>query len=278
MLELFADKDTFEKSAIGIVVIFIIVGFFFLLLNILDINEDFRLNIPVNIANTLFISALAIPIIFISARIFINTGSLLSLSVGSAMLALCLGSLVKGWLQNLDLMVLVIINEITKLFTSLLFLTGAFLVARGRNRIKSESVNRKMNIVLCYSGVIIVVFLIILLAYKGIIPAYIQHNTDWISVQDILQIATTILFLAASFCCFICVFKYHSDTHFWYFMGLVSFTFGVLFISLSPVEGKLAWDGRISLYIGNRWILKGVIEEYKKIKNSKLDSNKQVLS
>jgi len=127
MLRYFIEKDKLQRFALVVLILIIILGMFFLVLNILDINEEYLLNLPINIFNNIFITALAIPLIYLSVNIFTHTGSPRLLALGAAQMALGIGSLLKGWLPNTSLDILVILYESIVVLTSLIYLVEAIM-------------------------------------------------------------------------------------------------------------------------------------------------------
>ena len=57
----------FKRLALGLALTIIALGIVFLALDIMDIEEDYRLLLPIPLLNTIFIFVIALPIVFIAA-------------------------------------------------------------------------------------------------------------------------------------------------------------------------------------------------------------------
>jgi hypothetical protein len=272
MLRFFSEINGLQRSALGILILIVILGMVLLALNKLDIDEGYRLNLPINIFNAIFITALAIPLIYISVKMFTRTGSIKLLTLGGAQLALGVGSLLKGWLPNASLYVLVIMFESIVILTSLIYLLGAIAVFATPAGIQLNSSQKIKALVLTFTGILIIILLIIFLSFREIIPASISFRENTMSVQNIMQIVSLLFLFSASFICFRVYLKSPGDLSYWYLLGVLALAFGVFFIAQGPVESRIAWTGRASQYFGNICFLLAVIRSYKRdsINNSGL--------
>ncbi len=268
MLRYFIEKDRLQRFALVVLILIIILGMFFLVLNILDINEDYLLNLPINIFNNIFITALAIPLIYLSVNIFTHTGSPRLLALGAAQMALGIGSLLKGWLPNTSLDILVILYESILVLTSLIYLVGAIMVIIRPDNSGLNSRKKIRVVTLSYASILIIISIIVLLVFRGVIPAHIVFRENTVSVQNVMQIISILLLFTASFIFFRISLLAHSDLSHWYFLGVLSLSFGVFFMAQGPVESKIAWAGRASQYFGNICFLIAVIRNYKEIHNN----------
>jgi hypothetical protein len=264
MLRFIRQINRLQRSALGILIFIVILGMVLLGLNILDIDEGYRLNLPINIFNAIFITALAIPLIYFSVKMFTRTGSFKLLTLGGAQLALGVGSLLKGWLPNANLYVLVIMYESIVILTSLIYLLGAIAVFATPAGVQLNSSQKIKALVLTFTGILIIILLIVFLAFREIIPASISFKENTISVQDVMQIVSMLFLFSTSFIYFRVYLKSPADLSYWYFLGVLSLAFGVFFIAQAPVESRIAWTGRASQYFGNICFLLSLARSYKR--------------
>ena len=239
-----------KRAALVAVTAVAILGLFFLALNILDIDEDFRFNFPINVLNTVFITVLAAGVAFLAARLYRTTGSSAVLAMGCAQLAIGTGRLIRALFPG-DLATLIIINESSLLLGSIIHLFGATsLVIHPKSRILKTSENKR-TIVWWYSGILIVIALFVFLTVQNIIPLSDQPNNGVASVQNALQIISMLLLFVSAIIYFVIFRGSHTDLYYWYFLGLLAFSMGVFFISQGPLQSRIAWTGRIAQYSGN---------------------------
>ena len=258
----------FRLLALGIVFFIIACGIIFILLDILDIAEDFRLNWPIKALNTIFIFAISVVVASIAAVNFLNTGLLQVLLLGSAALAFGVGNMLYVWFIDTDLGVRITINESSVLIASLVHLFGTGMAIM-KQRITALEFRRKTRIIIYYFGILGCIAIIYQLTIRGIIPPFTKPVLDGImsvSLQDIVQWITTIFLCTSAVTSLIIYRKSGGDFYFWYSIGLILLTFGVLFISLGMVENRIAWLGRFAQYVSGIYFLVSVISYYRLIK------------
>jgi len=263
----------FKRSALGLSVIVIGLGFVFMLLDILDIAEGFRLHWPIAILNTVFIGAVAIFILGFGARNYLANGSLEMLSLGCCACAFGVGILLYGWL-NTELNPRIVAYDSGFIFASIIIIAGACLMMAGRTKIESSSKRKPTALVIAYLGVIAVIVLATWLAFQGYI-IYIDAMLWGISIRDIIQGIAEILY-AVSAIIYIRIYlsKSRLDVHYWYFLGLILIACGIFFISRGPLEGRIAWLGRLSQYTGCIFFLVSTFYA-RKLGKSKLTTHRE---
>lgn len=258
----------YKRLALGLIFIIIAFGIIFLGLDILDIDEDFRLLWPIPILNTVFISAMALLVTYISARSFTISGSPEILGLGGAALAFGVGSLLRGWMVGLGLNVPITVYDSAALIASALHLIGAS-IGMAKNQIPKLEFRRKSRIVLFYYlGILASVALVTLLALRGVIPPFTMPGESTTVLRDITRGITVIFFFASSYIILRIHSRLRTDFYYWYSLGLILFAFGVIFISQGAVESRIAWLGRTAQYAGGFYFLVSVLGNYRLV-NSK---------
>ncbi|MGA2668935.1 MAG: hypothetical protein ABSF32_08455 [Ignavibacteria bacterium] len=264
--------DWLQCLAFGVLFGIVVFGIFILVQNILDINENIRLQLSIKIFNLIFISILAFPVIYLSSKAFFRTSSIKLLALSGAQLSLGIGSLLKGWLPDTNLSILIIIYESTVLLTSLIYLSGGIITIARPASFKLNAEQKRKVYFGGLTAVILAVALIVSFTFLKLIPSSVGFRGNRLSVQDILQILSTIILFITSLIYFRVYLKSNSDLTYWYCLSLLFLAFGVFFISQGDVESRIAWVGRASQYFGNICFLAGLIRNYKqeKINTSKI--------
>lgn len=249
--------------ALGTVVIVAALGALFLGLDILDINEHFRLYLPTAILNTVFIVVVAVPVTCIAARDYAITGSPQMLWLGCGALAFAAGTLLRAWLVGYGLNVSITLIDSSALIASVLHLIGAGL-SIARPRLPEPESGRKSIIVLSgYLGVLAGIALITLLAFQGVIPPFHLPGEGSYLLRDAVRGVAAIFFLAASSIYLRGYGRSRTDFLYWYALGLLLFALGIIFMSLGAVDGRIAWLGRVAQYAGGIYFLVAVLVEYR---------------
>lgn len=232
-------------------------GVLFLALDILDIHEDYRLYLPIPLLNTVFLFVIAVFVAYFSAKNYVVTGAPILLGLGCASLFLGLGRLFKCWMTGLDVHINITIDESATLLASIIHLVAAGIDISKRST-RNPAAGVKSRIILgFYLGVLVCFALIVLLVLQGRIPLF-----SVLGIRGIISETTAVFFLAAAVIGFITYYRSRGDFYYWYSLGLVFFSFGVMFMGLGAVESKLAWSGRISQYLGNIFFLVSVLSLY----------------
>jgi hypothetical protein len=244
------------KYFLATIIFIVCVGIIFIGLDILDINEDLQLHLPINILNTIFISTIAAFLIYYATELSKTTGSHALLALGCAQLVFGVGSLLRGWITGAELYILINMYESLVIIASLIYLVGGVSVMTGRQDVELKPGRKNGIIFWSYIGVMIVMSLIIALAFQRAIPESIMPG---ITLQNVLQGISALLLLASSIIYLRVYSKTRTDLYYWYFLGLISLAVGVFFISQGQVESKIAWTGRVAQYFGNLCFIIGVI-------------------
>ena len=249
--------------ALGIVIVLVFFGLLFFSLDVFDIDEDFRLHLPSDIINTVLIFAVAVSVVGIAARTYAVTGSppLLWLSCGALAFGVC--GLLRGWFAGQGLNVVIVSYDGAALLASVLHLIGASLCMAKPHRTELV-LSRKWWVILAgYLGVLVGIALVAWLAHQSVIPPFHVPGEGPTLLRAVIRWIAIFLFLAASTICFGVYFKLRTDFHYWYSLGLVLFTFGLIFMSLGSIDSRVAWVGLASQYAGGIYLLVAVLGAYK---------------
>jgi hypothetical protein len=256
------DTDMLKRLAIGPVLVIAALGVIFVGLDILDVVEVYGLSLPVHILNTIFISVVTVPVVYIVVRKSAITAPPQVLWLACGALAFWTGILLYGWLPGDELNARITAHESATLIASALHLTGA-IMATARPRPPSSRYWRKPGaILLCYLGVIAGIAVITLLAHRGVIPPFYVPEEDS-PLRSAVEITAMAFFLVSSLIYLRMYSKSRTSFHFWYSLGLLLFTQGSVFLFLGSVEGLIAWIGRAAQYIGGIYLLVAALSSYR---------------
>ncbi len=246
--------DMLKRLAIGPVLVIAALGVIFVGLDILDIVEVYGLPLPVHVLNTVFISMVTVPLVYIVARKSAVTAPSQVLWLGCGVLAFWIGILFYGWLPGDELNARITAREGATLIAAALHLTGAVL-ATARPRPPGSGYWRKPGAVLLYYlGIIAGIAVITLLAYRDVIPPFYVPENDSL-LRSAVETTAMVFFLVSSLIYLRMYSKSRTSFHFWYSLGLLLLTQGSVFLFLGDVRGLVAWIGRAAQYTGGIYLL-----------------------
>jgi len=241
-----------KRLALGLTAGIILIGVLFIGLDILDIAEDFRLNISIALINTILICGVAALILYFSVRVYLSVGSPEMLGLACGALAFMIGFALYGWLTVADLNTRITAHDIGILLAGISLAGGAGLTM-ARLAMDTPGTMRKLLILsACCLVIIALIGILTWLASLGIINL-LQAGRD-------LARGGAALLLLVSGCCYLLIYlKTRSDIYFWYSLGLILIACGVVFISQGALQSRTAWWGRVSEYAGMIYLLTAAI-------------------
>jgi hypothetical protein len=228
--------------------VIILLGMFFILLNILDIDEDYRLFLPIAPLNTIFISAVALLVTVIAARNYTATALPEMLGLGGAVLAFGTGILIYSWFTRVALEMRFAVYDGTFLLAGVIHLLGAAILKEKSGLSEKQ---RRMITLLCYSVICLIIMLGSWQLFSILSPFTVPRG--------ILKGIGAVLYFAAAI---VCVLKYRSSRrvfYFWYSLGLMVFAMGILFMAQGALESRIGWLGRIAQYVGGAYFIAAVL-------------------
>ena len=248
-----------KRWAFGLVILIIILGVIFITLDILDIGENFRLVLPINILNAVFILVIAIFVAYMSTKSFTITGLPEILCLGCAVLVFGVGNLFRGWIDFSGNTVITV-EDSTAFIASATHLIGLSIASVKRPVLSIEIKRRLVIVISCYIGILAAVALITFLAVRDITPLFMISGEGTTAISYIIRTIAALFFLVSSLVSFRIYIKSHKDFYYWYSLGLMLLTLGVIFISQGAAETRIAWLGRASIYLGGIYFLYVVFE------------------
>jgi hypothetical protein len=232
-----------------------ILGVILLGLDLLDITEPISLDLPLQLLNTLFISAIAVLVAYMSVRRFMISGSQNMLWLGGGALVFGIGTSLRIWLEGDGLNIPITVHDSTALLASALHFIGAVSDLAGPNLSESLPRRRALTVILYYSVVFAIVARVTVFVINGNIPPFYLPDRGPLPLRQIVRGVTTLFFLASALLYFRLYKTSEQDFLLAYSSGLALFFLGVVLTSLGTVYGLIAWTGRVSQYIGGVYLL-----------------------
>ena len=267
---------TLKRTALGLTLTLIILGILFILLDILDIGEGYRLNLSIAVINTIFINVVALVTIFLTTRNYLQSGSPEILALGGGALAFGFSIILYGWLTNTDLNTRITVYDSGVLLASVVYLAGAFFSMKKHGPSGWKSGWNKPSVITIYAAIVIIIAVIAWLAYQDIITVFMHKFTEHFAARDIVQGIAAIFCVSAAL---IYLGRYRgsrANIYFWYSLGLILFAMGVIFISRGSLESRIAWLGRASQYVAGIYFLAAALSACKQSYANGVEGKKEL--
>jgi hypothetical protein len=265
-----------KRAALGITITLIIIGIVFIILDILDIAEGYRLYWSIAVINTIFISAISLLTICFSVKNYIKSSSAEILALGAGVFAFGFSIVLYGWLPNSDLNTRISVYDSGVLLASVVYLGGAIYSMKNQRRPGEITKSSIPGIIIIYAGIILIISVITWLASQDIITFFPYRFTEHFATREIVQGIAVVFCVSGAV---IYLKKYrdsHDNIYFWYSLGLILFAAGVIFISRGPLESRIAWLGRASQYVAWIYFLIAALSSYKQLINNKAEGKLEV--
>lgn len=263
----------FKRLALGLVIAVISLGVILIVLNILDIAENYRLHLPIAILNTIFVCPVLILAAYFPAKVFMLNGSPEMLGLSCAVFAFGFGTLLYGWLTDASLNTHIVAHDSGVLFTSVLLSIGAVLRTAGINLTKSGPRIKLIILFISYLGIIVIIGVVTWQAFRGLF-SFLTTIAGDIGLREIIRGIAVILYAALAIIYIRIYIKSRSNVYYWYSLGLILFASGVIFMSQGGLESLIAWLGRASEYAGCIYFLVSVFDDYRRRKSAYSASEK----
>jgi hypothetical protein len=233
--------------AIIVTAVCIIIGVVFIGLDILDIGEDFTLNFPIDIVNTIIICFSAAIIVYLASGVYVSQGSVEMLGLACGALAFGIGFALYSWLSDASLGTRIAAHD-SGISLAAMALIGGVGLKIARRADKPGPARRLM--ILCVSSAIIaaIIGIVTWLEYRGQID--LLGGWGSIGYRDIIRGGTALLLFVSGGYYLRLYLKTHSSLYYWYSLGLILIGCGVIFVSQASLQSRTAWWGRLSEYIG----------------------------
>jgi len=207
------------------------------------------------VLQTVFIFATSCLVAYISLRSYLSGGSRGILLLGCGSLAWGLANLIAAFFFNIPggTNVVVTIVSTAGLLASLLHVTSATSTITGFARDKSWL---KARLAVGYTGVIVFVAVLTVLAILGLTPAFFVAGSGTTILRQTIVIVGVSLFALASLIFARMFYASKSGILFWYSMALALTATGLAASFFGRAAGDpIAWVSRIAIYLGGIYFL-----------------------
>lgn len=210
------------------------------------------------ILNTIFLSAMLFIVVFVSAKAYLQAGSMRLLLLGAGVLVLGFSSLVAGWIifiggPNAN----VTVYNTGVFAASIPFVLSSAFSAGNR---ASPQGDRGMGLLAAYAGVIIFEGLLTYGTLRHSIPVFFVQGVGPTPIRQMVLGMGTILFACTAIVLWRLYTKYKSSIVYWYSLGLALITVGLVAVFFQMNVGSvLGWVGRSAQYLGSLYLLISVL-------------------
>lgn len=252
----------YKRLALGLTIGIIGLGIAFIILDIRDIAEGYRLNWSYAVTNTVFISTVGVFTAFFAARQFIRNGPPEMPGLAGAAISLAYSFLLYGWLAA-DLGTRIVAHDTGVLLASVIFLTGTIFSATGKDFADVKQWVKYLWLVIPCIGAIIIISVFTWLASRGTI-SFLDTSVGGMGTRWFIRGIAEIIFLVAAVIFIILYLKSRSDTYYWQSLGLILLASGVFFASQGPMESGVVWWGRLAEYAACGFFFVSVLDFHQK--------------
>ena len=225
----------------------------------LGLKEVFVFSSPLAllVVSILFYWLVTPAITYISAKGYLNTGSLTLLFISLAFFVALPFSIVSGAVASMP--------NLTVMFAAFGFiLSSAFqLCGAAQASFGSVSVgfqNRKLRLTLALMGALILSLVLVILGFLGIFPSFFLQNSGITLVDQVVYAAVILFFALAGLLYLRLYLKSKSRTLYFYSLALILYAIGSFGITQQVTFGDaVVWVGRIATYFGLIYFLYALI-------------------
>ena len=230
-----------------------------------DLKAVFEPPLLLPIMNTIFAGFIPIAVSIIAARTYFFSGLNSLLFMGCGMMTFGCGAVLAGWLisgqqrPNVN----VTIYNTAALLGSVFHALGAVLTLK-KETPETMSERRNFKLILAYSGMLLLVFLLTLATFYGITPIFFIQGVGPTLLRQSVLWAAVILFLLSALVMMRIFTQRKLDFHYWYSLSLLLIALGLfVFFLQKSVGSPIGWLGRSGQYIGGIYALIGVLITFK---------------
>lgn len=252
----------YKRLVFGLTVAIIGLGVVFLGLDILDIAEGHKYSFPPAYTNTVFITLLAVPILYFTTRGFVLNRFPEIIGLNIAVFTFGFGILLYGSFMGLSLNARLASYDIGILLASIFHIIGMSYGEAGFGKTRNGPNVKLRTLYFIYPGIAAIIGLFAWLASLDFVDftGTIIRN---IETRDVLHAVAVILMLGTAFMFIRTYLKQHVDFYYWYFLGLILLASGVFFMTIGQLEGRVAWAGRVCEYVSSIYFLAAAVYSLK---------------
>ena len=213
--------------------------------------------------NTVFLGLFPLIIAFLAYRSFRHSGSYCILLLGCGLLAMGLGSIAAGWLNNLSdgANLTPTIHNTAFFLGGLLVIASVALISSGPPR-RQNSTGSSLPL-LCYACIAAFITVFCLADVVGLIPVFFVQASGPTAIRQVILSNALTFFALASLLFYLLYSKRKETLFFWFSIAMAYIAIGLFAIFFQQSVGSLiGWAGRIAQYAGATIALAAIIALY----------------
>jgi PAS domain S-box-containing protein len=219
----------------------------------LDIDTVYEHPLLLAVLNTLFIGLFPIAVSVIAARSSIRGGPGVVLWMGCGMLVFGVGSIIAGWVVQIDPNFTVTVHNISVFFGALFHAIGALIsINPGGSAARRELLSRgRNNWALYYAAILIGLVVLTFAVLSRVTPPFFIQGSSPTSIRQVVLGLSIILYIFSASVFLNLYLKSRSRFLYWYSIALGLIACGLLAVlAQSAVGTPLGWLGRFTQYLG----------------------------
>jgi len=270
----FIKKLKIPGLAIVILIVFLTFLFYFL-----DIGTSYDPENLSFILNLIFIGITSVIIAFVALRSFLKSGAWPVLWLGIGTLTFGLSTILSSFLiGRAPVNDIITLHNLIVFFASLLYFLGAFFMINRVNQMESKS-GRRSAALQVYLGSLILILFITIISVLGILPPFFIQGAGGSTIRQLVLGLTAILFWAASFMILKEYFRSNSIFIYWYGLGLLLISLGMVGILLENSMGTpLSWVGRGAQLLAGVYLIIATMVVVKEARNRNIAADEALSS
>jgi PAS domain S-box-containing protein len=228
----------------------------------LDIDTVYEPPLLLAALNTVFIGVFPIAVAVVAARTYTRGGPVNILWMGSGMLVFGAGSIIAGWVVQIDPNFTVTIHNISVMVSALFHAIGAVIsLTPGVSSTRQTTFFKgRFGWVISYAAILVGLILLSFVVLSNKIPPFFIQGVGPTPIrQFILGLGIILFTFSASF--FLSLyFKFRSGFMHWYIVYLGLIATGLLAVMIQGAVGSpLGWLGRSTQYLGGVFALVAIL-------------------
>ena len=275
------NKENFafiEKLKIPGLAIVIFIVFLTFLFYIMDIESSYDPANLIFILNIIFVGVPSIFIAFLAFRGFLRSGNWPVLWLGIGTLTFGISGLVSFLMGKVPVNEVITIHNLIVFLASILYIIGAFFMINKIYPLESIS-GRRSAALQVYLGPIILIVFISIIGIQGLLPPFFIPGTGGTAIRQLILVMTAVMFFLASFMILRQYLRSKSLFIYWYGLGLLLISMGVLGILMENSMGTpLNWVGRGAQLLGGVYLIIATLVILKEAKTKNIATDEALSS
>ena len=237
-------------------------------LQLLGLGNSFIFDPPglLPVLNLFFLFICPMFICYLTAKGYMESGSVSLITMGSGVFSLAVGSLIAGFLlPSKGPNAVITIHNISAGLSGSLHLVGAMLVFVGVMPVK-DAHKRKSRLIIVFLSIFAFLVILTFGVFENFLPTFFVQGQGPTLIRQIILGIATFSFLVSGFLFMLLYKNSRSLFLYWYAAALflISIGLGCVFIQKS-FGGPIGWLGRIAQYTGGLYLVISILKGAKDV-------------